>query len=325
MKALVVIEELAGVASRDSLGLLSRLAYLGLDLDAVVLAPDAEAAVAGAVAHGAARVFVARNSSFADTPVEPRVSLLERLCRTEGFDTIMFATSAQSVDIAGRLAARLEAGIAWNLATIDVINGELCAKRSALADAVLAEVQWETAVRVGLTRPRTFEPVVHVVERSAEILDVECSDAASKGGRVVARRTSTAAPAIASADIVVSGGRGLVSPENLDLVRDLAQALGGAPGVSLPLVDMGWAPRAMQVGQTGTQVQPGLYIACGISGQFQHKIGMERSGAIVAINIDRNAPIMSFCDLAVIGDVRQILPRLTALIKAEAKSRSGCG
>jgi len=126
----------------------------------------------------------------------------------------------------------------------------------------------------------------------------------------------TGAAALDTADIIVSGGRGLRSADELDLVRDLADALGGTVGVSLPLVDMGWAPRAMQVGQTGTVVSPRLYIACGISGQIQHKIGIEKSGLIVAINTDKDAPIMSFCDLGIVGDLRTLLPKLAAEVRA---------
>ena len=317
MKCLVFVELADGIPTQDALGVLSRLVDLGLN-PAVALLDDVVATAAEEVLrHGAGRIYVAQDARFAEVPIEPRVSHLERLCREEGFDTVLFAASSQGVEIAARLAARLEAGIIWNISKIDLRGEELRVWRSALADAALAEMEWKTPFRVGLARQRAFEPLPLTATPHSVIAELTCVESYFAGTRIVARSPATSAPAIASAEIVVSGGRGLGSPENLALVRDLAEVLGGAAGVSLPLVDMGWAPRSMQVGQTGVQVQPRLYIACGISGQFQHKIGMERSGFIIAINTDENAPIMSFCDLAVIGDARQILPELIALVKNE--------
>jgi electron transfer flavoprotein alpha subunit len=122
-------------------------------------------------------------------------------------------------------------------------------------------------------------------------------------------------PSIEEAEIIVAGGRGLGKPESFSLVEDLAQALGGAVGATRAVVDAGWYPYATQVGQTGKTVAPKLYIACGISGAIQHKVGMQGSGTIVAINKDRNAPIFDFCDLGVIGDLHEIVPKLTDLVR----------
>jgi electron transfer flavoprotein alpha subunit len=123
-------------------------------------------------------------------------------------------------------------------------------------------------------------------------------------------------PSIEEAEIIVAGGRGLGKPENFALVEDLAKALGGAVGATRAVVDAGWYPYASQVGQTGKTVSPKLYIACGISGAIQHKVGMQNAGTIVAINKDRNAPIFDFCDLGVVGDLHQVLPKLTELVRA---------
>jgi electron transfer flavoprotein alpha subunit len=122
-------------------------------------------------------------------------------------------------------------------------------------------------------------------------------------------------PSIEDADVIVAGGRGLGAPEHFKLCEDLAQALGGAVAATRAVVDAGWYPYATQVGQTGRSVSPKLYVACGISGAIQHKVGMQSSNVIVSINKDPNAPIFEYSDLAVVGDVHEIVPKLTELVR----------
>ena len=122
-------------------------------------------------------------------------------------------------------------------------------------------------------------------------------------------------PSIEDADVIVAGGRGLGAPENFTLAEELARALGGAVGATRAVVDAGWYPYAAQIGQTGKVVSPKLYVALGISGAIQHKVGMQSSNVIVAINKDPNAPIFEFSDLGVVGDVHEIVPKLTELVK----------
>ncbi len=127
-------------------------------------------------------------------------------------------------------------------------------------------------------------------------------------------------PSIEDADVIVAGGRGLGKPEGFGMIEELAKALGGAVGATRAVVDAGWYPYPTQVGQTGKTVSPKLYIACGISGAIQHKVGMQGSGTIVAINKDANAPIFEFCDLGVVGDVNEVVPKLTELVRARRGS-----
>ena len=127
-------------------------------------------------------------------------------------------------------------------------------------------------------------------------------------------------PSIEDADVIVAGGRGLGAPENFTLAEELARALGGAVGATRAVVDAGWYPYSAQIGQTGKTVSPKLYVALGISGAIQHKVGMQSSNVIVAINKDPNAPIFEFSDLGVVGDVHEIVPQLTELVKQRRAS-----
>lgn len=321
MKVLVLIEVRDGAATPDSLGVLAKAASLAPDATAILCGHNVDHLAAGLARQGARRVLVIDHPSLVEPLAAPRIDALDRLRRHDPFDLLLCAASALACDIAAGLAARLEAGIAFGLVDVALRDGEPIGTRLADNDSVLAEVAWRTAIRIGLFRPHalapaTFDGIPPRVERLA--LAPPRPDA--RAPRLVARSSPAdigerEGPPLDAAEIIVSGGRGLGAPEHLQLVRELASLLGGAPGVSLPLVELGWAPRAMQVGQTGTIVQPRLYVACGISGQIQHRIGMEAAGTIVAINRDAGAPIMSFCDLAVIGDLHQIVPALLALLR----------
>jgi electron transfer flavoprotein alpha subunit len=317
VKALVYVEVRDGSPSADSLGVLTHARSLdGVEVEAVVCGTDTDAAVAAAGRHGARRVHVAEGAAFADPQPQPHVDALARVYLAHDFDVVLLATSILATDIAGGLAARLEAGVNWDLVDLVVDGDELVGRRLALGDGILVEVGWRSARRVATFRPGTFEPTAIDGDDLPDIVAVD-ADRQPWSAQVelveqIAGESGDAS--LGDAEIIVAGGRGLGERENLQLVRALAAALGGVPAVSMPLVGEGWAPYAMQVGQTGTIVRPRLYVACGISGQMQHKVGMERSGTIVAINTDENAPITRFCDLAVIGDVREIVPALTDLI-----------
>ena len=151
-------------------------------------------------------------------------------------------------------------------------------------------------------------------------MPVEVEDWSKQAVMLEQAHEESEGPSIEDAEVIVAGGRGLGKPENFSLVEGLAKALGGAVAATRAVVDAGWYPYASQVGQTGKTVAPKLYIACGISGAIQHKVGMQSSGIIVAINKDPNAPIFEYSDLGVVGDVHEIVPKLTELVK-ERKSR----
>jgi electron transfer flavoprotein alpha subunit len=323
MKVLVYLEARDGEPSASALGVITRVRELeDVSVDAIVCTPEPDRAAEAAAAHGAAAVLVARGEAVAEPLPQPHVDVLAAIVRERGYDAVLFATSILATDVAGGLAARLESGVNWDLTDVVVQHGDLVGKRLALGDAILADVGWTTPIAIATFRPGAFDAVPLPSPTAPDTIEVEAQPADWSGRVELVESVGGRAGAVslADADIIVSGGRGLGEKENLQLVRELADALGGVPGVSMPLVGEGWAPYAMQVGQTGSVVRPRLYVACGISGQMQHKVGMERSGTIIAINTDENAPIVRFCDLAVIGDVVQVLPALTELVRARQQT-----
>ena len=266
--------------------------------------------------HGAARVYVADDPALAAPLPQPRVDVLARLVPEQGIDTVLFGASVLTADIAAGLAVRLGAGLNWDLVDLERRDGTLVGRRPALQDSVYAEVGWKGEPRLALIRSGTFEPVEAGGEAEVVEIAVELEDFSTRAVMLERAHAESEGPSIEDADVIVAGGRGLGQPENFSLLEELAKALGGAVAATRAVVDAGWYPYAAQVGQTGKTVAPRLYIACGISGAIQHKVGMQAAGTIVAINKDPNAPIFEYADLGVVGDLHQIVPRLTELVKA---------
>jgi len=264
---------------------------------------------------GAARVYVADDARLEAPLPQPRVDVLAQLVGETNPDTVLFANSVLAADAAAGLAARLDAGLNWDLVDIARENGALVGTRPALQDSVYVEVGWTSELRVALIRTGSFDPVASGGAADVEDVQVNLEDFSMRAQMIEQAHEESEGPSIEDADVVVAGGRGLGGPENFTLVEQLAKALGGAVGATRAVVDAGWYPYSAQVGQTGKTVSPKLYIACGISGAIQHKVGMQASGVVVAINKDPNAPIFEFADLGVVGDVHQVVPKLTELVE----------
>ena len=273
-------------------------------------------AAAGAGRHGAARVYVADDEALASPLPQPRVDVLAKLVEAEGFDTVLFGASVLAADVAAGLAARLGAGLNWDLVDLELRGEELVGTRPALQDSVHVEVGWKGTPRLALVRSGTFDPVEAGGEAEVEDVAVELEDFSTRAVMVEQAHAESEGPSIEDADVIVAGGRGLGDPEKFALLEELAKALGGAVAATRAVVDAGWYPYATQVGQTGKTVSPKLYVAVGISGAIQHKVGMQASGTIVAVNKDPNAPIFEYSDLGVVGDLHEIVPKLTELVRA---------
>jgi electron transfer flavoprotein alpha subunit len=315
MSTLVFLEHHGSAIQKGSLGVLSKAASLDPDTDAVLIGSGVAGLAETAGKYGAKRVFVAEGETLEAPLPQPRVDVIAQIVKDQGHANVLFAASVLSSDIAGGLSARLDAGLNWDLNGLEMDGGNLVGKRSALGDTIRADVGWSAEPRLGLIRAGSFDPVETGGSASVEQVSAQIEDFSSKAVMVDQAHEEQTGPSIEDADILVTGGRGLGSPEAFSLMEDLAAALGGAVASTRAVVDSGWYPYPTQVGQTGKVVSPKLYIGAGVSGAIQHKVGMQTSQTIVSINKDPNAPIFDFSDLGVVGDLQTIVPQLTALVK----------
>ncbi len=309
---LVFLEHHEGELEKGALGVLAKAAALGLDAAGVVLGSG----VGDVAARAPAKVYVCDDPALESPLPQPRVDALAALVEQTGAETILFAASVLASDVAAGLATRLGAGLNWDLTDLRLDGDELVGVRPALGDTVVADVAWVGTPRVALVRSGSFEAPESGGSADVETFGATFQDFSTAARMLEQAHEEASGPSIEDADVIVAGGRGLGKPDNFALCEALAKELGGAVAATRAVVDAGWYPYAAQVGQTGKTVSPKLYVACGISGAIQHKVGMQSSGTIVAINKDPNAPIFDFADMAVIGDVEQVLPKLTELVRA---------
>ena len=311
-KTLVFLEHHDDALQKGSLGVLAKAARIGGEVAGVVAGSGVKELARSAGAYGAATVHVAEDERLTAPLPQPRVDVLAKLVRDDGYDTVLFAQSVLAADIAAGLAARLGAGLNWGLVDFDGEQG----RAPQLQDTVVVDVGWSTPVRLGVFRAGALDPVETGGTADVREVAVQLEDFSTQAEMLERAHAEQQGPSIEEAEVIVAGGRGLGEPEKFALAEELAQALGGAVAATRAVVDAGWYPYSAQVGQTGKTVAPKLYVALGISGAIQHKVGMQGSNVIVAINKDPNAPIFEFSDLGVVGDLHEIVPRLAALVRA---------
>jgi electron transfer flavoprotein alpha subunit len=206
---------------------------------------------------------------------------------------------------------------------VEARDGKLVAKRPILKDSQVSDVHYRSKVGVIIGRLNAFEAredPAHPGAATVEDVQVEFAPHSLKASMVNRGEQRGGDVNIEDANVLVAGGRGLGKKEGFDQLEELAKALGGAVAATRAVVDAGWFPYAGQIGQTGKTVAPKLYLAAGISGAIQHKVGMQSSENIVAINKDSNAPIFEFSDLGIVGDLNKIVPKLTEAVKAKKGS-----
>ncbi len=313
---LVLVDHADGAVRKPALELLTLARRVG-EPSAVVLGAGAAAADIAAKAgeYGAAKVYVADGAEFADQLVVPKVDALAQIAKANDVAAVLVTSSGEGKEVAARVALRLGSGIITDAVDLEAGDGGPVATQSVFAASFQVKSKVTKGAPVITVKPNAVAPEAVAAAGAVENVSVEFTGNAAK---VTSRtpRVSTGRPELTEAAIVVSGGRGVGAAEGFGVVEELADALGAAVGASRAAVDAGWYPHSSQVGQTGKQVSPQLYIAAGISGAIQHRAGMQTSKTIVAVNKDPEAPIFELVDYGVVGDLFQVLPQLTAEVQA---------
>jgi electron transfer flavoprotein alpha subunit len=308
-----------GEFNKNSLGALSEAAKLagelGTEAAAVVVGDVADDAAAGLGKFGVTKVY--RCKEAPEGLAQPIVDVMAKVMTDNDFSYALFGGGLLGFEIGAGLTARLNAGVTMEVTQVNVQDGKLVAERPILQDSQIADVGYVEEPGIIIGRLNAFDENESGGTAEVEDVQVELSDWSTKAKMVTRGEQRGADVDIEGADILVGGGRGLGKKENFELAEQLADSMGGAVAATRAVVDAGWYPYAAQIGQTGKTVAPNLYLALGISGAIQHKVGMQNSENILAINKDQNAPIFEFCDLGVVGDLHKIVPKLTEAIKAK--------
>jgi electron transfer flavoprotein alpha subunit len=284
---------------------------LGADLTAVVLGSGIEGFAEELKKYGPDKIWVADDPALADYTTDAYTNILSGLIQSADPAVIILGASAQGKDLAGRLGARLDAGVAMDCTAIKLDNGSLTYTRPMFGGKIVADVEIEGAPQIVAIRPNVMD-IVEAAKDSA--IDKPAVEVGEVKTAVIEKTMETGDKIeLTEADIIVSGGRG--TGGDYAAIEALAAELGAAVGASRSAVDEGWRPHSDQVGQTGKTVSPTLYVACGISGAIQHLAGMSTSKFIVAINKDEEAPIFSKADFGITGDLFDVVPALTEEVK----------
>ena len=310
-----------GAINKNSQGAISEgaklAAAIGGECHAILVGSGiADDLAASTGTYGAAKVLRAEG---AEGLAQPVVDAMAAAISGGDYGYALFGGGLLGFEVGAGLAARLGAGVAMEVTAVRAEGGKLVAERPILGDSAISEIAFRSAVGIIISRLNAFEIDASGSPAQVEDLAVEYSAFSGRATMVQRGEQRGADVDIEGADILIAGGRGLGAKEGFQLAEDLAAAFGNTAAVAATraVVDAGWFPYAGQIGQTGKTVAPKLYLAAGISGAIQHKVGMQNSENIVAINKDSNAPIFEFCDLGVIGDLNKILPKLADAVKAK--------
>src|SRR3984885_2409882 len=304
-----------GNFNKNSLGAISEAAKLAAEIggeaSALVVGDIADDACAGLGNYGAAKVY--RAKSVPEGLAQPIIDAMAKVIGDNGISYALFGGGLLGFEI----GARLTAGVTMEVTDVKVQDGKLVVERPILQDSEIADVGYVSEPGIIIGRLNAFDAKESGGTATVEDVEVELSAWSTRATLVQRGEQRGADVNIEDADILVGGGRGLGAADGFKLAEELAESMGGAVAATRAVVDAGWYPYAAQIGQTGKTVAPKLYLAAGISGAIQHKVGMQNSENILAINKDPNAPIFEFSDLGVVGDLHKIVPKLTEAIKAK--------
>jgi electron transfer flavoprotein alpha subunit len=298
-----------------SLEMLAKAAEVG-KAEAILLGPAPDDAVQTLAKHGASKIYRSGDAVYRDFLTLPAAETVAGLIQKHNPAVMLFASSYAGRDLVANLSARLDCGAITDVGDFQLKDGSVEATIPALgASYQNTSTLVSQGTKLLLVRPKSFEPKLN--EQPLAVEEVPAATDASllkvqMKERVTVKREG---PQLEGAKTIVSGGRGLKGEDNFNMLKDLADALGGAVGASRAAVDAGWVPYAMQIGQTGKTVKPDVYIAVGISGAVQHLSGMKTAKFIITINKDAEAPIFQYSDFGVVGDLFKIVPQLIEEIK----------
>jgi len=317
---LVFVEQRQGKVKHSSLEALSegrRLAKrIGSTVSALMIGSQIDSLVDEISKFGPDFIILVQHNALADySPDGYRDAFLEAI-NQERPKVILAAGTAMGKDIAPRIAAKIDAGLATDCLAIEVSDDAMIATRPVFAGKVLQKLKITSSTKIATLKPNTFKAEqVSAHAPSFRKITPQIDPSPWRAVLKSIQEPEVKKQDVSEASIIVSGGRGMKGPEGYKILEDLAATLGGTVGASRAAVDAGWRSHADQVGQTGKIISPNLYIACGISGAVQHQVGMVNSKIIVAINKDPEAPIFKFADYGIVGDLFEIIPALTKEVK----------
>jgi len=322
---LTFAEHREGKLRRPSLEAISearRLAdALGATVSSVLIGPGVRALASEAAHYGADQVHVFEDAALAAYATEAYARSLVQVIEDLKPAVVLVPFTAMGKDLAPRVAARVGCGLASDCVALSIKEGRLEGRRPMYAGKAYATVRWEGEPQMATLRANVFALGRPDDSRTAEVV-ARTVDKAARARATALHAMAEGKLELTEAGIIVSGGRGLKGPEHFHLVQSLGDAFGAAVGASRAVVDAGWVDHQLQVGQTGKTVSPTLYVACGISGAIQHLAGMSSSRIIVAINKDPDAPIFKVANYGILGDVFEVLPKLTEAVKAYFASKA---
>ena len=321
----VVVEQVDGVVQKvgiELIGIASKLAAdLGQEVVAVLLGKEVKGLAENLIHHGANKVICVEDPILEHYATEPYTKALNAIVEAKKPEIVLYGATSIGRDLAPRVSARVHTGLTADCTKleIDPETKLLLMTRPAFGGNIMATIVCkEFRPQMATVRPGVMQALPTDTSRTGEVevfqVDFTDADMNIKIREVI--KEKHAKVDITEAKVLVSGGRGIGSPEYFDVLKELADELGGLVTSSRANVDAGWIGRERQVGQTGKTVRPDLYMACGISGAIQHLAGMEDSEFIVAINKDAQAPIFDVADLGVVGDLHKIMPILIDKVRA---------
>ena len=321
MSGILIVAEIAGGRVREATYELASLAErvgsaTGRPVKSLVAGRGIAAQTEELAKKGGGEVLAAEHDLLGANNVEAQAAAIRAAVAASGADLVLISNTPSGWDVAPRVAAALDAAFVSDCFRIDAVGGKLAFHRRVFNGKLDATIETAAGVVVATVQPGATAPFAGATAGSVRKLDVQLP-AKLRARFVGVKQAESKGVDLSKADVIVSGGRGVGAPEKFgEVIKPLADALGGAMGASRPVVDAGWLPHEYQVGSSGQVVQPKLYIACGISGAIQHLVGMKTSNYIIAINKDPDAPIFEVANLGAVADLFEIVPALTKAVLA---------